>query len=67
MKNDYELVRWPPDTDKDKSAGIVLAGEEEENDIPDPAQVSCFSLHVVCNLTSRCIDSFFCYALLPYV
>ncbi|CAN0161599.1 unnamed protein product [Ectocarpus sp. 4 AP-2014] len=39
VKNDYELVRWPPDVDKDKSAGIHVAGEEQEDDTPDAAQV----------------------------
>lgn len=40
VKNDYELVRWPPDVEKDKAAGIHVAGEEQEDDTPDAAQVS---------------------------
>lgn len=39
MKNDYELVRWPPDVEKDKAAGIHVAGMEQEDDTPDAAQV----------------------------
>lgn len=39
VKNDYELVRWPPDAEKDKAAGIHVAGEEQEDDTPDAAQV----------------------------
>lgn len=40
IKNDFELVRWPPDVEKDKAAGINVAGEEQEDDTPDAAQVS---------------------------
>lgn len=40
VKNDYELVHWPPDVEKDKAAGIHVAGEEQEDDTPDAAQVS---------------------------
>ncbi len=39
MKNDYELVRWPPDVEKDKAAGIHVAGEEQDDETPDAAQV----------------------------
>lgn len=42
VKNDYELVRWPPDAEKDKAVGIFVAGEEEQHDVPDAAQVSRF-------------------------
>ncbi|CAM9325405.1 unnamed protein product, partial [Ectocarpus sp. 12 AP-2014] len=40
VKNDYELVRWPPDVEKDKAAGIHVAGEEQEDDTPDAAQLA---------------------------
>ena len=40
VKNDYELVCWPPDVERDKAAGIHVAGEEQEDDTPDAAQVS---------------------------
>ena len=43
VKNDYELVRWPPDAEKDKAVGIFVAGEEEQRDVPDAAQVSHFT------------------------
>lgn len=39
MRNDYELVRWPPDKIRDKAEGIVVAGEEEQGNDPDPEQV----------------------------
>lgn len=35
VKNDYTLVDWPPDRDKDKAAGIRVVGEEDEDD-PTP-------------------------------
>lgn len=39
VKNDYELVRWPPDAEKDRAAGIFVAGEEEKTaTTPDAAQ-----------------------------
>lgn len=37
VKNDYTLVDWPPDRDKDKAAGIRVAGEEDEYDPPPDA------------------------------
>lgn len=40
MKNDYELVRWPPDVEKDKAAGIHVTGMEQEDETPDAAQVN---------------------------
>lgn len=40
VKNDYELVRWPPDAEKDKAAGIKVAGEADEDDTPNAAEVS---------------------------
>lgn len=40
VKNDYTLVDWPPDRDKDKAAGIRVVGEEDEDDpTPDRAKV----------------------------
>lgn len=39
VKNDYELVRWPPDKERDAAEGIILAGDEKQNGMLDPTQV----------------------------
>lgn len=54
VKNDYELVRWPPDAERDKAAGIHVAGEEEEDDTPDAAQVRVVARYAFRSLAAFC-------------
>lgn len=72
VRNDYELVHWPPNAEKDKADGIVTAGDEQtdEGDVPH-AEVSfplpcinylssCFVITVGCTAAEQHADPLTC-------